>query len=160
MRFAADRPQTVSSSGGDPAVAAAIDPVTGGGDSCVSTSAATAPGTARYVLKRRGAPPFTLIGAPLLRADLAVSGVEAESAQLDARLWDAAPDGSSQRLVARGTYRPGRQNRWQLHPGSWRFRRDHAAVLELVGSDAPYARPSNGAFQIEVRNLWGRLPAR
>ena len=160
VRFAADRPQTVSSRGGDPAVAAAIDPVTGGGDSCVSTSAATAPGTAHYVLKRRGAPPFTLIGAPLLRAHLAVSGVQAESAQLDARLWDAAPDGSSQRLVARGTYRPGLQNRWQLHPGSWRFRRDHAAVLELVGSDAPYARPSNGAFQIEVRNLWGRLPAR
>ena len=137
---------------------AAIDPVTGG-DSCVSTSAAAAPGTARYVLKRKGAPPFTLIGAPLLRADLVVSGAAPENAQLDARLWDVAPDGGSQRLVARGTYRPGGGDSWQLHPGAWRFGRDHAAVLELVGSDAPYARPSNGVFQVEVRNLQANLPA-
>ena len=160
VRFAAAGRQTVSSAGGNPAVAAAIDPVTGGGDSCVSTSAATAPGTARYVLKRKGASPLTLIGAPLLRADLAVSGVPPEDAQVDARLWDVAPGGASQRLVARGTYRPGRGNRWQLHPGAWRFGRDHAAVLELVGSDAPYARPSNGDFQVEVRNLRVSLPAR
>ncbi len=159
VSFAADRPQTVSSAGGNPAVAAAIDPVTGGGDSCVSTSAAAAPGTARYTLKRKGARPFTLIGAPRLRAGLAVNGVAPENAQLDARLWDVAPGGGSQRLVARGTYRPRPDNSWQLHPGAWRFGRDHAAVLELVGSDAPYARPSNGAFQIEVRNLRAILPA-
>jgi dienelactone hydrolase len=158
VHFAATGRQTVSSAGGDPAVAAAIDPVTGG-DSCVSTSAAAAPGTARYVLKRKGAPPFTLIGAPLLRADLVVSGAAPENAQLDARLWDVAPDGGSQRLVARGTYRPGGGDSWQLHPGAWRFGRDHAAVLELVGSDAPYARPSNGVFEVEVRNLQANLPA-
>ena len=160
VRFAAPGPRTVSSAGGDPAVAAAIDPVAGGGDSCVSTSAAASPGTARYVLKRKGAPPFTLIGAARLSAELAVSGAAPQNAQLDARLWDVAPDGGTQRLVARGTYRPGPADSWQLHPGAWRFARDHAAVLELVGRDAPYARPSNGAFQVVVRNLRVSLPAR
>jgi hypothetical protein len=52
------------------------------------------------------------------------------------------------------------KNQWWLHPGAWRFAPDHAAELELVGSDAPYARPSNGSFQIEVQNLRASLPAR
>jgi len=71
-----------------------------------------------------------------------------------------APDGSEV-LVARGTYRPDDgHNHWWLHPGAWRFARSHAAELELVGSDAPYARPSNSVFQIEVASLRASLPVR
>lgn len=159
VRVSSNRSQTVTSGGGNPTVAQAIDPVTGGG-SCATASSAKAPGTARYVLKPAGAAAFTLIGEPQLRAILRVIGIAPENAQLDARLWDVAPNGSEV-LIARGTYRPTNgRNRWWLHPGAWRFARDHAAELELVGSDAPYARPSNGVFQIEVASLRASLPAR
>ena len=81
------------------------------------------------------------------------------AAQLDGRLWDVAPDGSSQTLVARGLYRPRAGNQmWQLHPGGWRFAPGHVAKLELLGRDAPYARPSNQSFEITVSRLDLRLP--
>jgi hypothetical protein len=47
---------------------------------------------------------------------------------------------------------------FQLHPGAWRFAAGHVPKLELLGQDAPYARPSNGQFQIRVSNLQLRLP--
>jgi hypothetical protein len=85
VRWAGGQPQTVTSGGGDPTVAAAIDPVSGGG-SCVSPAARYTPGTARYIVKPPDGQPFTLVGSPELRAHLTVTGVAAESAQLDARL--------------------------------------------------------------------------
>ena len=154
-------PDQVTSDGGDPQVGTAIDPVTGGGDSCVETASSEAPGTARYTLKRPGGRPRTLLGAPRLRAVLDLGGAAPGVPQLDARLWDVAPGGATQRLVARGTYRPRQgANAWQLHPGAWRFPRAHAAELELLGRDPPYARPSNGTFEIAVRRLRVALPAR
>ena len=154
-------PRRISSEGGDPAVGRAIDPVGGGGDGCVETARSRAEGTARLTLKREGARPFTLIGAPRLRARLDLGGAERGMAQIAARLWDVAPGGATQRLVARGTYRPREgRNSWQLHPGSWRFRRGHAAELELLGNDAPYARPSNEPFEIRARRLAAALPVR
>lgn len=160
LRFRAKGPQTLVSSGGDPRVGAALDPVAGGGNACASVSAAREPGTATYDLprRRRGA---TLVGAPAITARLAVGGSNPANAQIAARLWDVAPGGRTQTLVARGTYRPrdGR-NHWQLHPGAWRFRRGHTPRLELLGADAPYARPSNGQFEVEVKRLRLRLPVR
>ena len=151
---------TVASAGGDPAVAAAIDPVSGMGDGCVATQRSEAPGTARYELKAAGKRAITLIGAPRLRASLGLGGAEPGTPQLVGRLWDVAPDGTQQ-LVARGLYRPAEgRNRWELHPNGWRFKRDHAAELELLGQDAPYARPSNGEFSIEVERLRVTLPTR
>jgi len=151
---------TVTSAGGDPAVAAAIDPVTGMGDGCVATQRTETPGTARYELKAAGKKAMTLIGAPRLRASLGLGGAEPGVPQLVGRLWDVAPDGTQQ-LVARGLYRPAEgRNRWELHPNGWRFKRDHAAELELLGQDAPYARPSNGAFEVEVERLRVTLPLR
>ena len=151
---------TITSAGGDPEVASAIDPVAGMGDGCVQTQRSEAPGTARYELKPAGRKALTLIGAPRLRARLGLGGAEPGIPQLDARLWDVAPDGTQQ-LVARGLYRPveGR-NRWELHPNGWRFRRGHAAELELLGQDAPYARPSNGTFEVGVERLRVTLPTR
>lgn len=162
LRVRLGGPQTISSRGGDPAVGAAVDPVTGGGDGCVETPSAHAEGTARYTLKAAAAAGFTLIGAPRLSGRLAVRGADPQVAQIAARLWDVATGGASQRLVARGTYRPeaGIRNIWELHPGAWRFRRGHAAELELLGADPPYARPSNGNFEIEIRRFRARLPVR
>lgn len=160
IRFAAGRPQTVMSTGGDPSVGAALDPAAGGGNACVSVSSRPEPGTATYDLrKRRHA--STVIGAPGIRARLSVGGASPANAQIAARLWDVSRDGSQQRLVARGTYRPhdGR-NTWQLHPTAWRFKKGHTPRLQLLGSDAPYARPSNGEFQVDVKRLRLRLPVR
>jgi len=152
---------TVTSVGGDPTVAVAIDPVAGMGDGCVETERSEAPGTARYELKPAGRKALTLIGALRLRARLGLGGAEPGLPQLNARLWDVAPDGTTQRLVARGLYRPSEgKNRWELHPNGWRFKRDHAAELELLGQDAPYARPSNGAFEVDLERLRVTLPTR
>ena len=144
------------------ASALAIDPVAGGGDSCVATASEHAPGTARYTLKAAAAPGSDPDRrAPPQRRDSTVRGADPQVAQIAARLWDVAPDGSSQRLVARGSYRPEQgRNVWHLHPGAWRFRRGHAAEIELLGSDPPSSRPSNGSFEIEVRRFRARLPVR
>lgn len=147
--------QTVSATGADPQVAAAIDPVTGGGDACATTKTDRASGTAVYELPVTKE--FTLVGAPAIRARLGVSG---SAAQVAARLWDV--NGSSQTLVARGTYRPeGRgTERWQLHANGYRFAQGHTLKLELLGGDAPYTRFSNGAFDVTVKALELRLPRR
>ncbi len=155
------KPRMVLSDGGDPAVGRALDPAAGGGDSCVEVPAAKARGTARYRLHRQRRRSFTLLGAPRLSAKLRIDGVGPGVAQLAARLWDVAPDGETKRLVARGLYRPRNgRNAWQLHPGAWRFKRGHRVELELLGNDAPFARPSNGDFEIEVRDFRLTLPAR
>jgi dienelactone hydrolase len=161
LRLGFPEPRTITSEGGDPEVGLAVDPAAGGGDGCVETESQQAPGTARYALANPSGRPFTLLGAPKLKAGLEIEGVGPGVAQIAARLWDVAPGGDSQRLVARGLYRPAQgANRWQLHPGAWRFRRGHTAELELLGNDAPYGRPSNGTFEIEVSDLRVRLPIR
>jgi predicted acyl esterase len=159
VRFASKKPRTIDSSGGDPQVGAAIDPVAGGGNACATTPAADQAGTATYRLAVRKRA-FTLLGAPTIVARLQVTG---ENAQVDGRLWDVAPGGSSQTLVARGEYRPRGASRgevWQLHANGWKFKRGHVAKLELLGASPPSSRPSNGSFQIEVKRLGLRLPTR
>ena len=138
---------------------AAIDPVAGGGDGCVTTAVAAAPGTATYTLRPRG--PQTLIGAATIIARLRVSGEAPPNTQIAARLWDVAPGGGSQTLVARSFYRPRQgRNVWQLNPAAWTFARGHRARLELLGNDAPFGRPSNGEFEIRAARLQLRLPVR
>ena len=161
LRFASDAPQAISSSGGDPQTAAAIDPAAGGGDGCVVVPARRAPGTAVYDLPAATGAGVLLLGAPAITASLRVSG-EPRGAQVQARLWDVAPDGSGRRLIARGTYRPsgGESDSWELHPNAWRFEAGHVPQLELLGVDAPYGRPSNAAFEIAVERLALRLPVR
>jgi dienelactone hydrolase len=155
-------PHIVDSTGtGDPAVGRAVDPVTGGGDGCVVTSRTDSPGTARVELFKATRRPVTMIGSPKLRARISVSGADASVTQIAARLWDIAPNGTDQRLVARGFYRPREgRNAWQLHPGSWRFDRGHTAELELLGADPPFGRPSNADFSTEIDDLRIRTPVR
>ena len=162
VRYSSDGRQTIDSSGGDPRTGAALDPAAGGGDACVMTSADPAPGTAVYSLAPATGAGFTLLGAARVTAKLAVSGTAPTSAQVAARLWDVAPGGAGQTLVARGLYRPSgaATDSFELHPNGWRFAPGHRAKLELLGSDAPYGRPSNGRFSIAVRELDLRLPVR
>ena len=160
VRFSSTEPQTALPGGGDPATAAAIDPVGGGGDGCVVTPSADSPGTATYRLPEATGRGYTLIGAPAIEAKLAVSGGAPSETQLNARLWDV--EDGNQRLVARGTLRPsgGAADSWELHPNGWHFAEGHVAKLELLSSDSPYARPSNSTFTIGVSDLELRLPTR
>ncbi|HEV3230037.1 MAG TPA: CocE/NonD family hydrolase [Solirubrobacteraceae bacterium] len=153
--------QTILSSGGDPAVGRAIDPLAGGGNDCATTPAQPEPGTATYTLPPAPAGGYTLLGSPAVTADLELSG-QAGVPQVAGRLWDVAPDGATQTLVARGFYRPlgSGVQAWQLHPGGWTFLAGHVAKLELLGADPPFGRPSNGAFQIVVSGLHLTLPLR
>ena len=160
VRFAARSPQVVSSEGtGDPAVAAAIDPAGGGGDGCRTTEPGDVPGTATYRLPASTG--YTLLGAPTVVARLEVDA-EPGFAQLALRLWDVAPGGASQRLVARGLYRPTGDGTevFQLHPNGWRFAPGHVPRLEVLGADAPYGRASNGRFSVRIERLELRLPVR
>jgi hypothetical protein len=75
-----------------------------------------------------------------------------------------APDGT-ETLVARGLYRPDINSGpapthqvFQLHADGWKFAAGHVAKLELLPSDAPYGRVSNGQLPITVSNLELRLP--
>ena len=161
VTFLAEQAQTVLPAGGDPTVAAAIDPATGGGDACAATRSDDAPGTASYRLPEVKGEGFTLLGAPTVEAEITLDG-DRDTAQFAARLWDVAPDGGAQILVARGLYRPSGDGTevFQLHPNAYRFAPGHVPRLELVGNDAPYARPSNAPYRVEVRRLVLRLPVR
>lgn len=140
---------------GDPAIGVAFDPIATA-DACATASGADQAGTANYRLSVP-APGFTLLGSPTVIADLATTGADSE---LAARLLDVGPDGN-ERLVARGLLRPGAGGKdvvFQLHPQGYRFAGGHTVKLELLPSDAPYARPSNLQGPIAVSNLELRLP--
>jgi len=162
VRLGTREAQTIGSGGGDPATGQAVDPAAGGGDGCVAVPAGRSAGTAvveRTIRRRRG---ITLIGSPTVIGNLSVTGARPQDAQIAARLWDVDPEAGTRRLVARGLYRPGPEPRqvWQLHPAAWRFAPGHEIELELLGNDAPYSRPSNDPFEIEVSRLRLRLPVR
>ena len=158
VRYGAAGARTVLSSSGDPAISRPIDPL-GGGGACASTPAADEADTATYRLPAATGQGYTLLGSPVLSARFAVTG---RDPALAARLWDVAPDGATQTLVARALYRPrpGKHQVFQLHPNGWQFAAGHVPKLELVGKDSAYGRPSNFDWSIKVSALKFRLPVR
>ncbi len=153
--FGSVAPQTVTSAGGSPAVAAAFDPIGGTSDACKTITAESDPGTAVYTM---ASPGFTLMGLPTVTATVNTVGPFGE---LVARLWDVLPDGT-QRLISRGIYRLADNQQggltFQLHGNGYTFAAGDTVKLELLGRDAPYYRASNGAFTIAVSNLVASLP--
>ena len=147
--------QTIVPGAGDPTIGKAFDPIAGSG-ACATAPGADQAGTANYRLPVP-APGFTLLGSPTITADLGTTNVDSE---LAARLLDVLPNGE-ERLVARGLLRPGNGGSavvFQLHPQGYRFAGGDTAKLELLPSDAPYARPSNLQGPITVSDLRLRLP--
>src|SRR5918994_2945981 len=158
VSFTTREAKTLTSEGGDQATADAVNPIAGAG-SCRTVNAGDDPGAATYRLPAAAGAGYTLMGSPTVIAHLTTSG---EFPQIAARLWDLAPDGS-QTLVTRAIYRPTekRTQVFQLHPNGWRFEAGHVPKLELLGRDAPYARPSNGpGFRVDVSRLRLELPVR
>ncbi len=147
--------QTIVPGAGDPNSGKAFDPIAGEG-ACATAAGADQVGLANYRLPVPS-PGFTLLGSATIVADLATTNVDSE---LAARLLDVLPNGE-ERLVARGLLRPGNGGTavvFQLHPQGYRFAGGDTAKLELLPSDAPYARPSNLQAPIAVSNLRLRLP--
>ena len=156
VRFSGSTPQTVTSAGGNPATAAAIDPIAGGGDACRTVATERAPNTAVFVGPRSEG--YTLMGLPKVTADIKTTGLYGE---LNARLWDVAPNGR-QRLVSRGPYRLENNQTgtatFQLYGNGYRFAAGHRPKIELLGKDEGFMRPSNFPFSVEVRSARIELP--
>ncbi|HET7311456.1 MAG TPA: CocE/NonD family hydrolase [Mycobacteriales bacterium] len=151
---------------GDLVSGRATDPVAGDGICAAQQSPVAAGSVVDSWPVRR---PLTLIGAPTVTTSMTVTDDTSQApyvtgpaggTQLDARLWDVAPDGSAL-LLTRLLYRPraGQQAQtFMLHPIAYRVAAGHTIVLELRGSDVPYARPSNEPFAIDLGSLRLTLP--
>ncbi len=158
IRFGSAAAQTATSPGGDPAVAAGLDPTTNP-NGCKTFTAENEPGTASYSTTSNG---FTLMGLPTITARVALSDPSGNDAQLDARLWDVAPNGQ-QILITRGGYRlqnplPSSRIVFQLHGNGYYVAPGDTVKLELLGSDSPYFRTSNGAFSLSISHVRVVLP--
>lgn len=125
---------------------------------CVTTELPETPGVAtwRAPLERD----FTLIGLPRLDLDYAAIGSDV---QLNARLWDVAPDGT-QTLVTRGAYRvvePGADARtaaYELYGNHWRFRAGHELLLEVTADDSTFFRRNNLPSAVRIDRAKLTLP--
>ncbi|MEV4421395.1 CocE/NonD family hydrolase [Patulibacter sp. NPDC049589] len=128
----------------------------------VCTSGPNTPtvGAARYETAPAPDGGFTIAGAPTIVADLTVPYV---NDAVIGRLYDVDVSGGTQRLIARGTYRPTgvsgtTRQVFQLHPQAWHVDAGHVVRLELLGRDAPYALAASGQTAVGVANLELRLP--
>jgi len=148
------RPQRLTSQGGRPATAKALNGAAG--DWCKGVRARREPHSATY---QASSPGFTLLGAPVVRARIRARGA---GGQIAARLWVVR--GRRQRLIARGVYRlrDAQQGaiRFSLHPNAYRFAAGRRFKLELLGRDAPYAQAPQRAFSVRVKRLRLDLPTR
>lgn len=159
VRFASRRSQTVAT-GGDPSIGASLDWTTGLAiaGACRAFTAVNWPGTAVYT--HPVAHTFTMLGLPTMRFRVATKG---NDGQLDARLWDVAPNGQ-ETFVTRGTYALTSNQRgrvtWQMWGGGHTFRKGDTIRVELLASDTPTERPSLSPFTVQVSDFTIDLPAR
>ncbi len=115
------------------------------------------PGTAVYthpVTKT-----FTMLGLPTMRLHVAAIG---NYGQLDARLWDVAPNGD-ETFVSRGTYALTDNQTgtitWQLWGGGYTFQKADTIRVELLAQDVPMERPSPRSFAVAVSDFTIELPS-
>lgn len=108
---------------------------------------------------------YTLAGSPSVDATLTVNGA---NDQIVSRLYDVdtTTDPVSQKLIARGVYRPvsvgngPSRESFQLYPQAWKVNDGHKLKLELLSSDSQYMRPSQNVTQkpITVQDLTLHVP--
>lgn len=144
----------VTSSGGDPALGTAINPLSTG--ACKELPVSSGPG--EYVLERTVPRRLLVMGLPRVAANVRASGGRA---YLAARLW-AVRDGKMI-LVGRGALRlrPRQQGSvsFQLFGTAWQFAPGDRVRLELLGRDAPFLRPNDEeGFRVEVSKVRLSLP--
>ncbi len=161
LELSAPGAQSVTSAGGSPAVSAALNPAYASA-LCHGLSATREPGTA--VVQRRVTRATTLIGALQVTAHLHVVGPFPE---MVGRLWDIGPSGATRQIIEAGVVRPDVNQSaavgtdptgdttvtFDLNPNEYTVAAGDTLELELVGSTAPWFRPSNGTYTITVTNL-------
>lgn len=160
VRISSTAAQLVAS-GGNPAIGVGLDPVAAGAGigsgACQAFPVTDWPGTAVY--SQPVAKTFTMLGLPTMRFNLATFGI---GGQLNARLWDVAPDGT-ETYVTRGTYaltdnQTGSVT-WQMWGGGHTFPAGHTIRVELLAQDAPTERPSLIPFIATVSNFTIEIPS-
>ena len=94
---------------------------------------------------RSAARRYTLLGRPAIAARLRGRRRRRRTSR------SPADSGTSRRTAARRSSRAAStgprgsgDQAWQLYPNGWTFQPGHVPKLELLGSDPPFARPSNG----------------
>src|SRR3954451_3132865 len=158
--FGSQAAQTFNAMGGNPTVAGAFDPIGGTSDSCKTIAVTPESNTATYTKNVKK--PVHMMGMTTISAHISATGeTSASPGEIVGRLWDIDSDAGTQRLIDRGVYTftksPGNVT-FQLHGNGYTFAKGHKIQLELLGADAPYFRPANGAFSVTVSKLTADLP--
>lgn len=157
--FASAPAQTVST-GGDPSISASLDWTKGLAiaGACQNFNAVNWPGTAVYTHPVTHT--FTMLGLPTMHFHVATTG---NYGQLDARLWDVAPNGQ-ETYVTRGTYALTNNQQghvtWQMWGGAHTFAKGDTIRVELLASDTPTERASLSPFTVTVTDFKVDLPSR
>ena len=150
--------QQVIASGGDPRAGQAFDPIAGGG-ACATAPGADAPGTASYRLPTVAAgQDYTLMGFPTSSRSSRRRARATRSRRGCSTSAPTATRRSSRAGLPPGRDHDGAQQVFQLHANGWHFADGHTPKLELLTSDSPYGRPSNGQTPVLVEGLQLRLP--
>jgi dienelactone hydrolase len=134
--------------------------VVNGGRCPVESSSSTAgPGVAVYTSDPL-TQSWTMLGATTVSIDY--SATTAQGLQLNARLYDVFPDGSSV-MVDRGVRRvesaSGKLS-YQLHGNGWRFPAGHRVRIEIAQDDDPYLRASTIPSTATISHVTLRIPVR
>jgi predicted acyl esterase len=156
-----DQKATTSATPGD-TLQASTDPIAvaaqhGGNGACIVLPASSSVPAANWDFPVTT--PFTLLGEPALHLAATVAGTDAE---IDALLWDVAPDGTKT-LVTRGAYRftgsPGAATiDTPLQGNGWAFAPGHVIRLEVTQNDASYLRPDNFPSAVVYSSVRLTLP--
>lgn len=133
------------------------------GGACPKETDVAGPGVASYSSQALAAD-TTMIGAGKVSVAFALMG-PSDGLQLNARLYDVFPDGSSL-MIDRGPRRitpaeatAGRVT-WQLHGNGWRFPAGHRIRIELAQDDTPFVRASDVPSSLALANVDLKLPIR
>ncbi|WP_066064887.1 CocE/NonD family hydrolase [Frankia sp. EI5c] len=101
---------------------------------------------------------YTLAGMPQVTATIRNIGADS---QLNAQLWDVAPNGT-EILVSRGVVRVKANQSgpvtFQLNGNAYTFAAGHRPRLDLLTSYSPYSRPGNGLSTIYATSVRVQLP--
>jgi hypothetical protein len=133
--------------------------VNGGRCPTESSSSVAGPGVAVYTSEPL-AQSYTMLGATSVSLDY--SATTAQGLQLNARLYDVFPEGSSV-MVDRGVRRVDSASgtvTYQLHGNGWRFPSGHRVRIEIAQDDDPYLRASSVPSSATISHVTLRIPVR
>lgn len=143
--------------------AADAEPVAAGGGKCPVEDKPAGAGVAVYDSPALPSD-VTMIGGGIVSAPYSAQGGQASGLQLNARLYDVAPDAKAT-LVDRGPYRipegvASGTALYQLHGNGWRFPKGHVIRLELAQDDDPYLKSSDIPSSLTLGEVKLALPVR